>query len=143
MNSRGPRTEPYSIWFIPTSVIKSCADVFALLIAQLAKLYFSEDKFTSRYKAYGHLTLEGPRLRRCRQLQTRLQPTHHYSRWRDCIHSTHPITRRKLSSLLQPLSVVVQARHSTETTLLRMSVMLQTITLVSRSMQQQPDLSAA
>jgi len=35
---------------IPTSVIKSCYDVFALLIAHLAKLSFSEGKFPSRYK---------------------------------------------------------------------------------------------
>ena len=35
---------------IPTSVIKSCADVFAPLITHLAKLSFSEGKFPSRYK---------------------------------------------------------------------------------------------
>jgi len=35
---------------IPTSVIKSCSDVFAPLIAHLAKLSFSEGKFPSRYK---------------------------------------------------------------------------------------------
>ena len=35
---------------IPTSVIKSCVDVFALLIAHLAKLSFSEGKVPMRYK---------------------------------------------------------------------------------------------
>jgi len=35
---------------IPTSVIKSCVDVFAPLIAHLAKLSFSEGKFPMRYK---------------------------------------------------------------------------------------------
>jgi len=35
---------------IPTSIIKSCADVFAPLIAHLAKLSFAEVKFPTRYK---------------------------------------------------------------------------------------------
>jgi len=36
--------------FIPTSIIKSCSDVFVPLIAHLAKLSFIEGKFPSRYK---------------------------------------------------------------------------------------------
>ena len=35
---------------IPTSIIKTCPDVFAPLIAYLAKLSFSEGRFPSRYK---------------------------------------------------------------------------------------------
>ena len=36
--------------FEDTSVIKSCFDVFAHLVARLAKLFFTEGKFPSRYK---------------------------------------------------------------------------------------------
>ena len=35
---------------IPTSLLKSCADIFALLIARLAALLFREGQFPSRFK---------------------------------------------------------------------------------------------
>lgn len=120
INSMPGKSSPFDN--IPTSVIKSCADVFASLIARLATLSFQEGVFPTAYKS-AHVTplLKKPDLDRGNPTNFRpISNLHTVSKMLERIFLSKIMSFIERSSNYNLLQSAYRRGHSTETAIVRL-----------------------